>query len=68
MNKIMKKTTLTSIAPEINVLTRTEQTQTKGGILLCCEEKRRNLLGISYTAREWRIVNDGRLFISVRMM
>lgn len=63
----MKKTKLSDISNQIQTLSQTEQTDVKGGILLCCEEKRRNFLGISYTSMEWRVVNDGSLWISVRM-
>ena len=63
----MKKTMLSNINNEIKPLSKSEQTDIKGGILICCEEKRRNFFGISYTTTQWNVVNDGSIWISIQM-
>ena len=52
---------------DILVLSEKEQVQIKGGLLLYCEEKRRNFLGMSYSSTQWKIKNDGKLWVTVRM-
>ncbi len=51
----------------LTALSQSEQTQIKGGLLLYCEEKRRNFLGISYTSTQWKLANDGKMGVTVKM-
>jgi hypothetical protein len=48
-------------------LSKKEQTDVKGGLLLYCEEKRQSFLGISYTSTQWKLKSDGSLLLSVKM-
>ncbi|MBL7814770.1 MAG: hypothetical protein JNL70_07165 [Saprospiraceae bacterium] len=60
------KAKLTTMPADIKPLSKAEQTQTKGGILLYCEEKRRNFLGMSYTTMQWNVANDGSLWPTIQ--
>ena len=48
-------------------LSQSEQAQVKGDLLLYCEEKRRSFLGISYTSTQWKMANDGKILVTVKM-
>ena len=48
-------------------LSRKEQAQVKGGLLIYCEEKRRkNIFGQTYTTTEWKMKRNGSLWITVQ--
>ena len=41
---------------------------TKGGLLLYCEEKRvKTIFGTEKTVQQWRVANDNSIFLTVRM-
>lgn len=44
------------------------QKNTKGGILLYCEEKRvKTIFGTERTVQQWKLANDGSLLLSIKM-
>jgi hypothetical protein len=64
----MKKTLLAlATSPNFHPLSSDTQAHCKGGWVLQCEEKRRNIGRYNYTVMEWRLVNDGKWNPSIRM-
>ncbi len=64
MNKL---NTVKKMPTDVLTLSEKEQVQIKGGLLFYCEEKRRSFLGISYTSTQWKMANDGKVWVTVRM-
>lgn len=52
---------------DIKSLFQEQSAAVKGGVLLYCEEKRRKIFGISYTSTQWKVANDGSLWLTVKM-
>ena len=62
----MKKNKLTEVT-NLTAMNSNEQQNLKGGILFTCEEKRRTVLGVSYTQTVWTVKNDGKLGMTIKM-
>ncbi len=39
----------------------------KGGLLITCEEKKRAIMGYTFTQTNYTVKNDGKLFITMKM-
>ncbi len=62
----MKKNNLSEVQ-NLTALKSNEQQNLKGGLLLTCEEKKRVILGYTFTERFLVTKDDGKLFLSFRM-
>lgn len=62
MEKILLKTTKST-----TVLSENELNNTKGGLLVYCEEKRVRVLGMETTAMQMKVANDNQPGLTVRM-
>jgi hypothetical protein len=50
---------------DLTPLSKTEQSQVKGGVLLYCEEKRKKVKGGHIIVPTWRTIKDGNSFLTV---
>ena len=64
-------TTINDLSNELSnsseSLSKVEQSKVNGGLLLYCEEKRRTVNGKTYTTQQWKLANNGSLWLTIKM-